>query len=68
MLYQIQHQNVKTDETTLCFQKELNENLSYEKQIKEVENSVNEAWEKYPPSDGWQFLFVLENSNYFKKI
>ena len=64
MLYQIHHQLIKTGQTNFCVQHEL-PNGDYVTRRDALKKAVDEAWEKWPPPEGHQFMVCTEESPYF---
>jgi hypothetical protein len=63
MLYQIHHQPqnfLEYGRTEMCFQFE-------PKRLEDIENAIAEAWEKFPPPDGYKLMICDENSELFRK-
>jgi len=64
MLYQIHHQSLKTGETIFCVQHNLPDSDGIKKRDF-LKQTVDEAWEKWPPPEGYQFMVCTEKSQYF---
>ena len=65
MLFQIHHQSIRdTKETIFCIQADL-PNGSYVERRDFMKKIIDEAWAKYPPPKGYQFMVCTEKSPYF---
>jgi len=64
MLFQIHHQSIKTGDTIFCIQDDLPDS-DYVTRRDALKKTIDEAWEKYPPPEGYQFLVCTEESPYF---
>lgn len=65
MLFQLHHQSIKNpDKTIFCIQDNLPDD-SYIERRNFLKKIIAEAWEKYPPPEGYRFMFCTEKSHYF---
>jgi len=67
MLFQLHHQSLKNPEKTIfCAQFEILKS-SYKEERDFMNSFIDDAWENYPPPEGYQFMVCNENSKYFLK-